>query len=410
VSHIYYQYQQQPRKMLDRSLKFRVSAPGKVILHGEHSVVYGKAALAGPINLRTYFYCKAIDEPVFKINYENLEYNCMVTLDNLNQFLKDINCFNDIEPPMFLYKLREKRDFIYKYVTHDKDYGKIGSSIEMAVGVTMFLLNRILKSEGIKEVTKGCKIDINSEISIGAGLGSSASYGVCISAGCYVITQLLKGHIDAKSINEFKFNTDLLAKISQWAFDSEVIMHEKPSGIDNTIATYGDIIKFCKGQEPEIIHLKKPLNIMIADTAITRSTSRLVAHVAQLHETFPATMNAIFESMGNLVNEAVNVLVKEEDDEYEKLSTLFTINNNLLRSIDVSHPALEKIFTIAESHGFKAKLTGAGGGGCAIILLPIDYLELNNYANLCDDLTKNHIAWKKTIVGAAGVQFKCITE
>lgn len=187
-------------------------------------------------------------------------------------------------------------------------------------------------------------------------------------------------------------------------------MHEKPSGIDNTIATYGDIIKFCKGQEPEKIHLKRPIHIMIVDTAISRSTSRLVAHVAQLQETFPSTLNSIFDAMGHCVEDAVKVLAAEDEEEYEKLSSLFSINNNLLRAIDVSHPALEKIFAIGELHGFKAKLTGAGGGGCAIILLPNDYLELNNYANLCDDLTKKHISWKKTTVGGTGVQFKLITE
>lgn len=51
-----------------------------------------------------------------------------------------------------------------------------------------------------------------------------------------------------------------------------------------------------------------------------------------------------------------------EQEDYEKLKRLFAINNNLLRALDVSHPVLEKIFTISESLGFSAKLTGAGAG------------------------------------------------
>lgn len=60
--------------------------------------------------------------------------------------------------------------------------------------------------------------------------------------------------------------------------------------------------------------------------------------------------------MGGLVDEAIALLESDEasDTVYERLGTLVSINNNLLRSLGVSHPALERIFTIAEGQGSPA--------------------------------------------------------
>lgn len=52
-----------------------------------------------------------------------------------------------------------------------------------------------------------------------------------------------------------------------------------------------------------------------------------------------------------------------DEENYLKLKRLISINNNLLRALGVSHPVLEEIFSISESLGFGAKLTGAGAGG-----------------------------------------------
>ena len=88
---------------------------------------------------------------------------------------------------------------------------------------------------------------------------------------------------------------------------------------------------------------------------------------------------------------------------------MVTTNNNLLRSLGVSHPSLEKIFTIADYSGFSSKLTGAGGGGCCFILLPKDYKNNRKFKELCKDLEKHNFSFLETIIEKSnGVNFKFI--
>ena len=46
------------------------------------------------------------------------------------------------------------------------------------------------------------------------------------------------------------------------------------------------------------------------------------------------------------------------------------MNHSLLVALGVSHPALENIVQISREHNLYGKLTGAGGGGFAIVLVP----------------------------------------
>lgn len=114
--------------------------------------------------------------------------------------------------------------------------------------------------------------------------------------------------------------------------------------------------------------------------------------------------------MGYLADDVVVILENDKSDaeKYEELALLVSVNNNLLRSIGVSHPRLERVFNIAESRGFHAKLTGAGAGGCAFILLPSSYRESGNYQKLCEDLEANDYHIMATIIGGRGVEFKFI--
>lgn len=94
----------------------------------------------------------------------------------------------------------------------------------------------------------------------------------------------------------------------------------------------------------------------------------------------------------------------DDHDYFPRIERLVRINNNLLRSLGVSHPRLERVFTISESHGFASKLTGAGGGGYAIVLLPPGYEETVEFGRLGEALTADGFEWQATTIGGAGVQ------
>jgi mevalonate kinase len=46
------------------------------------------------------------------------------------------------------------------------------------------------------------------------------------------------------------------------------------------------------------------------------------------------------------------------------------MNQQLLNALGVGHPAIDQVCSLAASLGLGAKLTGGGGGGCVIALLP----------------------------------------
>ncbi|OLS18406.1 MAG: Mevalonate kinase [Candidatus Heimdallarchaeota archaeon LC_2] len=284
------------------------SAPGKVIIAGEHSVVYGYPAIAVALGIR----CNIItsdSEPGIFINSLDLNKNFRYSIRDLSQL--------------------GRGELI------DKEF----DSIALAVKETLKRINHDTNIE----------IQIRSDIPISAGLGSSAA----------VVVASIAAVLDL-------YNKELSKEdISNIAFESEKITHGKPSGIDNSIATYGGLLKFQNGKLiPKL--LKNSIPLIVGNTKVPRDTKRLVGGVADLKNQYSSLIDPILKIMGNLAEEAE---ISLENRDLEKLGDILDINQGLLDSIGVGNEVLSNyIWTARKAGALGAKLTGAGGGGCMIAL------------------------------------------
>ena len=53
-----------------------------------------------------------------------------------------------------------------------------------------------------------------------------------------------------------------------------------------------------------------------------------------------------------------------------ELGVLLRVNHGVLTALGVGHVALDRIVALTQARGYASKLTGAGGGGCAVTLIP----------------------------------------
>ncbi|KOB76879.1 Mevalonate kinase [Operophtera brumata] len=78
------------------------------------------------------------------------------------------------------------------------------------------------------------------------------------------------------------------------------------------------------------------------------------------------------------------------------------MNHCLLAALGVSHPALEVIRAAAKGKGLACKLTGAGGGGYAMVLIPPS-TPRSIIDSLSSQLLENGFRVKETRLGGTGV-------
>jgi len=280
---------------------------GKIIMFGEHAVVYGSHAIAAPIPI-------AIEAKV--------------------KSLSNIDGVHLLIPRWGIEEiLRKKVD--HKY------------SIYKA-------LDMILEKLNISNADM--RMEIFPHIPLAMGLGSSAALAVAI--------------IRALSKN---FKLDLKDdEVNALAFESEKIIHEYTSGIDNTLATYGKLILYKKEDPITMEHIKttQSIQVVIGLTGIESLTANMVSKVHGAWVKNKPLYEGLFKEIDKLSLEAAKAI---ENYDLEGLGELMNINQGLLNALQVSSKEIEELNEIAKNNGaIGAKLTGAGGGGAMIALCPDD--------------------------------------
>lgn len=90
------------------------------------------------------------------------------------------------------------------------------------------------------------------------------------------------------------------------------------------------------------------------------------------HDKFPEVIKPVLDSI-EAISETFWKLLKggAENNIFPKALELVGMNQSLLNCLGVGHPQLDRVAHVAAAHGLAAKLTGAGGGGCALLLCQV---------------------------------------
>jgi mevalonate kinase len=141
------------------------------------------------------------------------------------------------------------------------------------------------------------------------------------------------------------------------------------SGFDLASAIYGGTLYYNNSDPREIVPLVvSELPLVVAYTGIKADTPTVVRKVAELLDVWPVAMTQIFDAMAEVVR-AGRIALDARD--WASLGQLMDMQHGLAHAIGVDTPeTVELVFRAREAGAYGAKLSGAGGGDCIIVLVP----------------------------------------
>jgi len=299
------------------------SAPGKIILFGEHAVVYGRPALAVPVTqVHADVEVSEADRAGIWINAPDVNLHA-----ELNTLPSDHPLASVIHNFLFLSRTSPS---------------PAGRGRPEGSGEGQF---------------PDLSINISSSIPVASGLGSGAAVTVALVRA---LSSFLSHPMSDEDVNAF-------------AYEIEKLHHGTPSGIDNTVITYARPVYFVKGYPIETFKVGRPFTIVIGDTGISAPTKESVGDVRKLWEADQPGWEKVFDEIGEIANTA---RISIENGIVEVLGDLMNANHQLLQKMTVSALELDQLVDVARNSGaLGAKMSGGGRGGNMIALVKPEMAE-----------------------------------
>lgn len=284
------------------------TAPGKIILFGEHAAVYGQPAIALPLSDK------------------QATVTVVDAADRITLLLPNLNTTYTLKP----------------------EPNSADSDVPLIVAL------RLAQAAADVMRLPPLTITVNSNIPIAGGMGSGA-------ATAAALIRATLSHLGVSADDN---------RVSSLTYEVERLHHGTPSGIDNTVVSTNQAVWFVK-QKPENliepIAIGAPFRLLIADTGIRSATKDVVGDVRRQWQAKPDYFDSLFGRCGRLAQRARVALTAGN---LLELGALMTLNHVQLRRMTVSSRELDDLVDNAlraGAHG--AKLSGAGRGGIMLALV-----------------------------------------
>jgi mevalonate kinase len=283
----------------------RAHAPGKVILFGEHAVVYGRAAIAAPVQ----------------------QVRATTTVM--------------AEPRLPAGQVRLQAPDIHLEAMLD----------ELPAGHPLALAVRLVLDDLHVPRLPACTLRITSTIPVASGLGSGAAVTVSL----------------LRAVSAFLGQPLEPSRLSALAYEVEKIHHGTPSGIDNTVIAFEQPVFFVRGQPLETFAPAVPLHLVIGDTGVSSPTAIAVGDVRRAWQSALSEYEALFDRADRISRQARSEIERGDPtalgllmvEAQEVLKSMGVSSSDLDRLVAASLAA----------GALGAKLSGGGRGGNMIALV-----------------------------------------